>query len=196
MMLRQEHYFSEREKDKMTDNTTGIDYVERLEALLAETVKELRNCDIPIYSGLIIIKANHRAKSRFGCCRKMNKGIGRHYFEIEISARLAEVEDQKIKEVIAHELLHTCRGCQNHGQQWKSHAQRANQKLGYNITTTTRYEYFDLSKPKMSEINKYKIVCQNCGTTTYRKRQCKLVKYPQNYRCIKCGGTLKVLNCE
>lgn len=180
----------------MKKNTMDTDYVERLENLLSETVDELKKCDIPVYSGLIIIKANHRAKSRFGCCRRMSKGIGRQYFEIEISARLAEVEDQKIKEVIAHELLHTCRGCQNHGQQWKAYARRVKERLGYNITTTTRYEYFDLTKPKMAETNKYKIVCQKCGTTTYRKRQCKLAKNPQNYRCIKCGGTLKVVSCE
>lgn len=161
----------------------------RLEKLMKEAMKELHNIDIYPAENIIGIKSNRRAKRRLGCCKKImiNGKIG---YEIEISTMLENEDDKRIKEIIHHELLHTCKGCLNHGQKWKALAAEVNKAYGYNITTTARSEEINLANPRSY---KYMIRCKKCGTTSYRMKKSKVVSHPENYRCSKCGGRLEIL---
>ena len=107
-----------------------------------------------------------------GCCKKtVNRGVEK--FEIEISTILEGETDQRIKEIIHHELLHTCKGCLNHGQKWKSLAARVNHIYGYHIRTTAEIPTLDDGREKPY---RYEIRCTKCGNTGYRMKKSKVVK--------------------
>ena len=105
---------------------------ERLDILLQEVIQEARALKIPVSSTIeknVIV--NGRPKKRFGCCRKSRNG-----FEIEVSRFLldeAGCSEKIVKGVLAHEVLHTCRDCYEHGMLWKSYAGQMNKAYGYQI---------------------------------------------------------------
>ena len=164
----------------------------KIKTIYEECRAEQRSVGIPCPENITTIKINSRAKSRFGSCRVV-KSLGRiKYYEIELSAELFKSCDKDIKAVLHHEMIHTCRGCMNHGARWKEYAARLNARYGYNIQRTTSYESLGLERPEKKENVKYIIVCENCGMKIERKRKCRLVTETNNYRCGKCGGKLKL----
>ena len=63
-------------------------------------------------------------------------GKARNGFEIEVSRFLldeAGCSEKIVKGVLAHEVLHTCRDCYEHGMLWKSYAGQMNKAYGYQI---------------------------------------------------------------
>lgn len=157
-----------------------------LNKLLQDVISECREIKLPVSNFIEPeVLVNRRAKSRFGSCKKTAGG-----FTIEISEFMLETDRQRIKSILAHEVLHTCRGCQNHGKKWKLYAAAMNKAYGYDITTTTSYEKMGVENQKQEKDYKYLIVCQSCGNKIYRQRKSKLITHPSHYRC-KCGGRLK-----
>lgn len=155
---------------------------------MQEAIKELHEVQIYPSERIKGIKGNSRAKRRLGCCKK-RVDRGKANYEIEISTMLEDETDRQIKEIIHHELLHTCKGCLNHGQKWKSQAARVNQIFGYHIKTTAEITDSEDIEEKQY---KYVIKCSECGNTGYRMKKSRVVKQPENYRCSKCGGQLSV----
>lgn len=155
---------------------------------MKESIEELHHIGIYPARNLIGIKSNSRAKRRLGCCKKVMID-GKISYEIEISTMLENEDDKKIKEIIHHELLHTCKGCLNHGQKWKSLAAEVNKAYGYRITTTAKTEEIEQTYPRY----KYMVRCKECGTASYRMKKSRVVNHPENYRCSKCGGRLEIL---
>ena len=168
--------------------------IKKLDMLVAEVAEEGKSIGIPISNRITDVKVNTRAKARLGSCRQIKKPLQKDSFIIEISHRLFEAEEKKIKEVIAHELLHTCPGCMNHGKKWKLYAEEMNRAFGYGITRTYTDEKIGITPLPTREEYKYTLVCNGCGTLIKRKRRCRLVENPELYRCGKCGGTMKL--CE
>lgn len=153
---------------------------------MIEICEQCKALKIPISKNINPeIAINKRAKSRFGACKKTDKG-----YLIEVSESILGLDVDRIKNVLAHEILHTCPGCYNHGKRWKAYASKLNVAYGYNIKTTTSYEEMGLHKPEKRIQYKYKIQCQKCGKTFYRQKRSKLITHIQNYRCT-CGGQLK-----
>ena len=138
-----------------------------LDALLARVVAQARAIGIPV-SGRIDprVTLNRRSAGRFGCCR---------------------VREGAVLETLAHEVLHTCWGCKNHGERWKGYAQRMNAAYGYHISRTNTWEALGLPDPK--KVN-HLVVCRRCGREFKRSRASSLVLHPERYRC-RCGGTLE-----
>ena len=83
-----------------------------LTAYAIECMNELDNIGIE-YGNIIEFTVNTRAKKRWGQCRAVPGG-----YSINISSVLLdERNDEKgLKETIHHELLHSCKGCMNHGE--------------------------------------------------------------------------------
>lgn len=137
------------------------------------------------------ITINKRAKSRFGCCKKIKRGI-KTEFEIEISHRLLFCDPKMVKQTLAHEILHTCPRCDNHGSTWKAYAHLWNEAFGYQIKRTGSAEELGLDKKFISQPLKenYLVVCKKCGAKMARTRMSPLVRYPHHYRC-RCGGNLE-----
>ena len=166
---------------------------QELNNLLQNVIAECKAIKLPVSKHIepeVLI--NRRAKKRFGACKKYRKS-----FVIELSEMMLNADPVYIKNILAHEVLHTCPGCQNHGKKWKYLAQLMNNTYGYKITTTTSYEKMGLENPNeiggASEKNIYKYIikCEKCGQTIYRQKKSKLITHTNNYRC-KCGGKLNI----
>ena len=159
---------------------------QELNKILQDIISECRAIKLPVSNFIepeVLI--NKRARKRFGACKKTTKG-----FTIEISEFMLDADLVHIKNILAHEVLHTCRGCQNHGKKWKVMAQTMNAEYGYQITTTSSYEKMGLEKTEQQNQYKYMIQCRSCGKIIYRQRKSKLITHTNHYRC-KCGGFLK-----
>ena len=169
--------------------------INKLGKIFAEVVQQIRSIGIPISNNLDGPVINRRARTRFGCCKVHREDLGKTVYKIEISDYMLCAEEKYIKEVIAHELLHTCKGCLNHGKKWKEYAALLNKHFGYNISRVSSYQSMGLPLQRDSEsrVARYILVCQKCGGEIHRIRRSKLTDNPENYRCGKCGGELKLI---
>ena len=121
-------------------------------------------------------------KNMWGQCKAVENGM----FDIRISAVLLQddVDDQAVKNTIAHELLHTVEGCMNHGQNFHRLARLVNARCpGYNIKSRTAAEDKGIQMQY-----KYILRCTGCGAALGRHRRSHFVDHPEHYRCSKCGG--------
>ena len=155
-----------------------------LDILLVQVVSQARSLSIPVSSKIDPhVTVNTRARTRFGCCRKAG---GRYV--IEVSASLFSAEEQAIRQVLAHEVLHTCPGCADHGPRWQHWAALMNRIFGYDIRRTHTPQALGLEDTRPV---RWLVVCQSCGRSTPRMKRSPLVEHPGRYRC-KCGGILVV----
>lgn len=153
---------------------------QQLTNLFKQVQNDMDNLNIP-YCKVFKVKINTRAVRRRGACKKTKKG-----FVIELTDFILFKTDEEIKDVIAHELIHTCEGCFNHGSQFKMYADKIN-TLGYNVKATYSGE-----APEIEQFAKYKIVCKECGNTIYRMKMSKVIRNISKYKCAKCGGKLDI----
>lgn len=152
--------------------------------LLEKVKKEAEKAGIPISKKIDPhIEVNTRAKTRFGRCIKRDGG-----FVIELSSVLLDAPEFSCRQTIAHELIHTCHGCMDHGDRFKYYAAKMNKAYGYNIRRTNSPEEMGV-KDRSSEQAKFMIICRSCGKEFPRTRRSALTDHPSRYRC-KCGGEL------
>ena len=156
-----------------------------IDGLLALAVAQARAVKIPVSREIDPqVRLNRRARTRFGCCVFRD---GR--YTIELSAQLAEQgAEDAVLQVLAHEVLHTCCGCSNHGARWRGYAQRMNRAYGYHIQRTDNYAALGLEDRRPV---RYYVVCAKCGRRIPRMKRSPLVDHPERYRCA-CGGALRV----
>lgn len=156
-----------------------------VDRLLAQAIAQARAVHIPVPDCICPqVQLNHRARTRFGCCIRRDGAC-----TIELSALLAQRGSaQAVLQVLAHEVLHTCRGCSNHGARWKSYAQRMNAAYGYRIRRTDDYGSLGIEDDRPV---RYWVVCQQCARRIPRMKRSPLVSHPERYRCT-CGGQLRV----
>lgn len=99
------------------------------DVLLVRVLAEAKSLGIPVSREIDPhVAVNTRARTRFGRCIRRS---GR--FTIELSERMLEAPERSCRQTLAHEVLHTCPGCQNHQVRWKSYAARMNAAFGYAI---------------------------------------------------------------
>lgn len=160
--------------------------------LIYETCKEkLDNLGIEIGT-VKYVRINRRAKKRWGICRCINSVYGQ-MFGIEIAERLLQddVDDKSTENTMLHELLHTCKGCQNHGAEWKRLANKVNKAYGYNIKRCASALDYGIDDGDYFRACKYKIICEKCGGVGYRQKKSNVIIHPERYVC-KCGGRLSI----
>ena len=151
--------------------------------LLAEVYEQAKNAKIPVSRNISPkVLLNSRATKRFGQCILKN-GI----YTIELSQRLKNAPEKSCRQTIAHELIHTCKGCNNHGKTFLYYAEIMNRQYGYNIKRTNSCE--ELGVEDISNV-RYILVCEKCGAEIKRSRCSNVVANPLRYKCI-CGGKLK-----
>ncbi len=123
---------------------------------------------IGISTGNIInVNIINRSVRLFGRCRRMDN----NNFNIEVSQFILS-DINKLTETIYHELLHTVKGCFNHGIKWKNLANQVNNIYGTNISRTS--EATEGVKQEIIRRAKYKITCLNCNQVTYRQKKIKV----------------------
>ena len=126
-------------------------------ALMKEIYEEVRALDIPV-SGNIEpeVQINTRAKKRYGRCMRLH---GEKYeYRIEVSAYLEDKDENCVRSVLAHELLHTCPRCMNHKLLWKTYAGKMNNAYSYCITATTKEALVEYEEKPV----KYMLQCTKC----------------------------------
>lgn len=156
-----------------------------LDGLLVRVVEQARRIGIPVSPSIAPhVRLNRRARTRFGCCIRRDGA-----YTIELSERLVrDGSEDAVLRVLAHEVLHTCYGCSNHGKRWQGYAHRMNTAYGYHIQRTDGYEALGLEDDRPV---RYWVVCAKCGHRIPRMKRSPLVDHPERYRC-RCGGTLRV----
>lgn len=153
------------------------------DALLARAVEQARALGIPVSARISPrVAVNRRAVTRFGCCIRR----GGEYV-IELSERLLEAEERACMQTLAHEVLHTCPGCRNHGPRWKAYAAQMNAAYGYAISRTGTCQQLGVEDTRTI---RHLVVCTRCGRQFPRTRLSPLVAHPERYRCT-CGGSLR-----
>ena len=154
-----------------------------IDRLLARVIAQARAVNIPVSEHICPqVRLNRRAKTRFGCCIRQGEA-----YTVELSAQLAEEgTEDAVMQVLAHEALHTCYGCANHGKRWKTYAARMNAAYGYDISRTDKFEDLGIADDRPV---RYWVVCTQCGRRTPRMKRSPLVDHPERYRC-RCGGAL------
>lgn len=170
-------------------NLTGI-YVSKgvnamcdADALLKTVVAEAKALGIPVASGILPkVWINNRAQTRFGRCVILPDGS----CQIELAGRVAAAGECACKTVLAHEILHSCKGCRNHQARWKGYAQRMNAAYGYDIRRTHSPEALGVLNDKPC---RYRLECRRCRAVLTRMKKSPLVQHPERYRC-RCGGPL------
>ena len=153
-------------------------------------MKQLDAVDIK-YGNVLAFEINTRAKNRRGQCKRVSSIL--NCFTININCMLLDEKnsEQALIDTLMHELLHTCKGCFNHKNEWKRLAEKVNKIYNYNIKrTASEVDYgIEIETENITE-PKYKIQCTGCGRVYTRQRKSKVIVHPENYRCCNCGGEL------
>lgn len=159
----------------------------RMDALLHHVIVQAQALGIPISDRIHPhVRINRRATGRFGACFADRRN---GTFLIEISDMLLQAGESVCCQTLAHEVLHTCYGCQNHKKRWQRYADMMNQAYGYAIRRTDSPERLGVESKAVA---RYVVVCTCCGAEIPRSRKSRLIQHPEDYRCAKCGGRLFV----
>lgn len=162
---------------------------QRAQNILEEMIRQFAQAGIPIPLGQIDSQLYFsRSSTRMGSCRK-ERGV----YRISLSVHILE-DEETVRNTIAHELVHTCRGCMNHGVSFQRIGRQVEGKLGIPVRSKASQEESERSGIKDAYIKKarYRISCRSCGAVLYRQKKSALVMNPSRYRCGKCGGGLSV----
>lgn len=156
--------------------------MKQLDDILSETIATAKAAGIPVSDRILPnVVINKRRKTILGTCERQKSGE----YKIVISSIAVEAGEKEIRNVIAHEILHTCKGCGNHGALWKSYAERLGGIIGQEIKRTGKTENAEELRKKAP----YVLICERCGRQFHRFKRSKLVNYPEKYRCT-CGGRI------
>lgn len=153
--------------------------------LLQKGLEQVKSAGITPGSINPNIIINTRAQKRFGFCQRT---VGPYDYQIQLNEALLHTEEKKAMNTMVHEILHTCKGCMNHGKLWKIYADMMNKKFGYDISRTSSFEKVGIARPE----SKYVIECTKCDNVIHRTRKCKLTENVGRYRCGACRGKLKM----
>lgn len=157
-------------------------------ALLQRVIAEAKALSIPISEEIDpVVRINTRAVTRFGRCVRKENG-----WEIELSVGMLTAPESSCLQVLAHEVLHTCRNCMNHKVVWRRWAKTMNAAYGYHISRTDDFETLGVEDPR---IFRYCLTCDTCGKQIFRTRRSAIVKTPWLFHCT-CGGNLTLTQTE
>ena len=147
-----------------------------------KAIKMVKDLKIP-YGRIVSVEEKPRLIRTWGQCHLLPSGA----FEIYVSPRLLENEDALL-ETLLHEIVHTCKGCFNHGVKWKKYAEKINTEYGTHLKRCTS----ESEKAVTPVVPKYIIKCEKCGYEYPRMKFTKMVEGDyKNCECSICGGSLK-----
>lgn len=109
-----------------------------LEEILTEVMNDAKNAGIPIASNIynkIIIDTS--ATKTMGMCHMLFDR-----YEIHISQKVLKAKRKHIKNIIAHEVLHTCFMSMHHFYPWLEYSRIMNETYNYDIRV--KYSWADI----------------------------------------------------
>lgn len=166
--------------------------MKNLRALYLEVIDDMDALDIPYSKNIVEVTINRRAKARWGLCRRRGNN---YYIQIAESLLDDSIDDMGAKNTIAHEIIHTCPGCMNHGTTWKMYADRLS-VFGYLIKRTDSAEDKGVKQEVVDKTYKYIVTCGSCGSVVAKnRRSTDIIKELLNgnrygrYCCARCKST-------
>lgn len=174
----------------MTKQMTMTD----LYLLLQEVKQELINLGYDeIRYNRYSLELNNRYTRTLGTCEKISYAI----YKISLNSKmLAYDTEMDLKNTLMHELIHSIKGCMNHGKKFQLIATEVNRKYPkYNIGThASNINYAKVYKKELRrQIGyKYLVKCQNCNKEWRFKRETKITKVlkqdplSQRFSCPYC----------
>lgn len=181
---------AKKQKTKSKDRTRFE--APELEKMYTRVRKDLRRIGLPL-GQVTEVGINMHLRTSLGRCCSSTKN-GERVCRLEFNRTLFRFPtDAAFQDTMAHELIHTIPGCQNHGHLFKEYCSTINERLeGYNVRPKFNYEDYGVLNPhqKTSEFDfKYILICEKCGQVFGRDRMSPFVKNPDDYRC-PCGGRI------
>lgn len=116
--------------------------------------------------------------SYYGRCKRTKTG-----FTVYISKYIKD--EQCFKNTVAHELIHTCPACMNHGIIFQNLARKL-KKYGYDIEVQSPIT--EEMKIAQQQKAKYEIGCVDGCFKEYKQRKINVDKY----KCVHCGADLYI----
>lgn len=114
----------------------------KLSKLLSHVINDAVSIGIPVSDKIEpIIYIDENRYDRVAACYKYPFPPK---YEIHLSKDTLRTSEKEIKNIIAHEVLHTCFLSMDHGMPWDIYQKRMNDKLGYNIQV--KYSWHKLIK--------------------------------------------------
>ena len=99
--------------------------------LLNNVITDALSIDIPISKKIVgTIFIDEERYDRVAACYRYKLP---ERYEIHLSADVLRANEYEIKNIIAHEILHTCNASMQHEGIWKLYQRKMNQRLGYDI---------------------------------------------------------------
>jgi len=157
-----------------------------LEKISLECMKEMKNVGIPVQDSRIK-KIEPASLDCMGECECEYEGDG-YLFGIKIKKELLydTVEIMELKEVVVHELIHTCPRCISHGKTWRRYAKILNDTYGYSLMEEKDEDaIFHKGLPVL-----HKVACPVCGAF-YNCRNQEIWMNAENsggFVCSFCGS--------
>ena len=177
-----------------------FDVEQKVEEIIKGCLSYVKNLGIPISNSIYF--GTNKGCSYYGRTTfkpRTKKCLGYDYY-VTVNKFLTNEKD--IIETVIHDLLHTVKGCMNHGSTWNKHVQTVNKDGKYKITfigkaTLDReayknkhgfpLKYFD---PLTMDI----VYCPKCGNKfCLNKKVEKTATGRCKYLCQKCKVRLKYL---
>ena len=142
------------------------------------------------YGDIEQIEVNTRSKRRWGQCQ-YNRVTGK--FKISVSSRLLgddENSEKGLLNTVIHEMLHTCEGCLNHGNEWQRLASIVNAEFNLGIKRCNSAEEKGVEDDYVYQRMpiKYQLKCPACGHIYTRRKMCYPVQHPEKCGCTLCGN--------
>lgn len=141
------------------------------------------------------VKFDKRVCTKLGCCK-----IRAHSINIVMSTICLALGKEEIRNTLAHEILHTIEGCDNHDERFHHYANILNNSMN-GLKIVPRVEFRNIIKVLGEDMRKlhytpYKYIakCAKCGEILmYFSKKTEIVKYPELFNCNACGGDLKII---
>lgn len=135
-----------------------------------------------------VVINRRKGTKRIGCCRRLSQGV----YEIQITEKYLRNQDSKeIHNTIMHEVIHSAKGCMNHGPNWVALANKVN--AHYDFTPIQRLSNDPTALQLAKESAKYFLFCPSCGREHHWQRRPKYWAYytSDKCKCQKCGVRYK-----
>lgn len=115
---------------------------------------------------------------------------------IVINDKLLQCPEDKIRQILVHEIAHACVPFDHHGYNWRYTANRLGEQWGYEAERLcSDTEIISITNPVKKE-RKYIVECPLCHVQWKYKVKCNCVKYPQTYTHRRCGTHLVRIDKE
>ncbi len=130
-----------------------------------------------------VVINKRKGTKRMGCCTRLSQGV----YEIQVTEKyLRNCDSKEIHNTIMHEVIHSAKGCLNHGPNWVALAQKVNAK--YEFTPIQRLGNDPAVLQIAKEYAKYFLFCPNCGRSWGWMRKPKRWEHyiSGDCKCQKC----------